>query len=115
MRRAFLILLVSGLLTAGAVPVTAHDAPNRCGRKQGDGAGWWQNRGHYVGCEKARKLAQRWEDKCVWNDNCPGEPDKIHSIDPGWKCTHKDAGYESVRVRCTANQGPAVVHFLWGS
>src|SRR5688500_9595523 len=98
-----------------SAPVGAHDAPNRCGRKHGDGAGWWKNRGHDIGCRKARLVAQRWENKCIWKDDCPGEPDKVGSVEPGFRCWNWDHGYESVKVRCRANEGPAIVHFYWGS
>jgi hypothetical protein len=118
MRRIIVIGLAVAVasLAVPVVPAVAHNAPKKCGAKEGDGAGWWKVRAHSgVRCRKARTLAQAWEDKCVARNNCPGEPDKIFKVSPGWKCWTKQHGYESVRVRCLANEGPGIVHFLWGS
>ena len=117
MKRTLFVALAIALtsMAAPVAPATAHDAPNRCGSKPGAGAGWFKVRGHGVGCFKARKLAQRWEDKCVANARCPGEPDHINSVDPGWKCWHRKSGYESVRVKCLPKSGDGIVHFHWGS
>ena len=113
---AIVLIATVASLTLPVVSVSAHNEKLRCGSKEGPGAGWFRLRSHYgIGCNKARDVAQRWEDKCVYNQNCPGEPDKINGIEPGFRCTHRKAGYETVRVRCTANEGPAVLHFLWGS
>ena len=117
-RRLLIGLTISCISIAGvpAIQATAHDAPLRCGSKKGAGAGWFKLRSHHgIGCPKARALAQRWEDKCVWRNNCPGDPDRIKKIKPGFKCRNEQAGYETVRVRCAADKGPGVVHFLWGS
>lgn len=97
-----------------AVPASAHDAPNRCGGKAGEGAGWFKVRGHNVGCEKARRVARRWEDKCVEQSGCPRRRPAEINVDPGFSCGYEDAGLETVRVRCTA-PGDRIVHFYWGS
>ena len=107
----FCILLAMPLYSAA--PAAAHDAPNRCGAKHGTGAGWWKVRGHNVRCKKARRVARRWEQKCVAN-GCPRRrATRIH-VRPGYRCRYRDAGHESVKVRCTA-EGNRVVHFFWGS
>ena len=117
MKRTLLVALALALtsIAAPTSPATAHDAPKRCGQKPGGGAGWYKVRAHGFGCMKARRLAQRWETKCVANSNCPGEPDHINSVDPGFKCWHRKAGYESVRVQCHPKSGDGQIHFLWGS
>jgi hypothetical protein len=118
MRKLFAIVLIATVASfvLPASPVGAHNAKLRCGSKEGSGAGWFRLRSHYgIGCKKARDVAQRWENKCVWKSNCPGEPDEINGIEPGFRCTHRKVGYETVRVRCTANKGPGVIHFKWGS
>lgn len=119
MKRTFLLSLAIACLSVTvlpALPAAAHDAPRRCRSKEGVGAGWFKLRGHQgIRCPKARKLAQRWENKCVWNQDCPGDIDHIKNIKPGFKCRQKQVAYETVRVRCTATTGSGVVHFRWGS
>lgn len=115
--RKWLGVLCGSVLLAGLLaipPVSAHKAPNSCGDKVGTGAGWFDSYGHNVGCKKTRRVARRWERRCVINGSCrEGRRVRIH-VAPGFRCRYKDAGYEVVRVRCTA-AGDRVVHFRWGS
>nr|MBA2600309.1 hypothetical protein [Actinomycetota bacterium] len=114
-RKLSIAILCLGLVAPlQAAPAQAHDAPNRCGQKPGFGAGWFKVRGHDVGCAQARKVARRWENKCVRDGRCdPGGPAIIH-VWPTYTCRDDQAGYESVRVKCTA-RGDRIVHFYWGS
>lgn len=115
MKRTLAVALAVSLaaLLLPMSPASAHDQPRRCGRSAGDGAGWWKLRAHGVKCRKARKVANRWEDKCIWKGPC-NEPARVN-VSPGWRCWWRQAGYETVFVRCEALEGSAVVHFLWGS
>lgn len=108
--------LATVLLWAGlaAAPALAHDAPNYCGSQTQMGAGWYDVYGHRVGCERARRIARKWEYKCINNQPCrEGEIVRINEW-PGFRCRYRDAGYEVVRVRCVA-RGDRIVHFYWGS
>ena len=117
MKRILVVALVMSVSSlAASAPVNAHNERLKCRSEGGAGAGWFKVRAHAgIGCHKARRLAERWENKCVWDQSCPGEPDQIKGIDPGFRCRDRQAGYETVRVRCTANGQQGIVHFLWGS
>jgi hypothetical protein len=114
-RKLSILILCFGLIAPlQAAPAQAHDAPNRCGQKPGAGAGWYKVRGHNVSCTMARKVARRWENKCTVEANCnPTGPTIIH-VWPTYTCRDEQAGFESVRVKCTA-RGDRIVHFYWGS
>ena len=116
MRRTVFVVLALALSTLAlpAAPAAAHDQPNRCGSDAGEGAGWWKLRAHGVGCKKARRVANKWERKCIANGPCDN-PTRINRIEPGWTCRWGDSGYESVFVRCKAHKGDGIVHFYWGS
>ena len=107
-------LLCAGLLVTVASDVIAHDAPNSCGSQSQTGAGWYDAYGHNVGCERTRRVARRWERKCITSEGCPANDSTYIGVPPGFRCRHERAGYESVRVRCVA-RGNRIVHFLWGS
>jgi len=109
------VCLVLAMPAFAASPAAGHDAPNRCGRKHAPGAGWWKARGHNVGCEKTRRVARRWENKCIFEGNCPRRGAVTIHVRPGFRCRDKQAGHESVKVRCTAEGGDRIVHFFWGS
>ena len=114
-RRLSIAVLCLGLVAPlQAAPVQAHDVPKRCGSKPGFGAGWYKVRGHDVTCIKARKVAQRWENKCVRDADCNRAGPAIIRVWPTYTCRDDQAGYESVRVKCTA-RGDRIVHFYWGS
>jgi len=113
-------LLIFPLVTVGflgsplASNVSAHNAPTRCGHKKGPGFGWDRLHGHNVGCFKARRVARRWERKCIVRGMCPRRVVKIR-VKPGYTCRRRRIpNFEGVRVRCTAD-GRRVVHFRWGS
>ena len=106
-----LAMFVAGVLVVG--PASAHKAPNSCGHQAKEGAGWYEAYGHNVGCRKTREVARRWSDKCSRTACREGEAVRIY-VHPGYTCRYRDYGYESVRVKCTA-EGDRVVHFLWGS
>ena len=116
MKRLVLVTALTGLFTA-FLPLTAvaHDAPNRCGHKRGVGAGWDRLRGHGVACDKARRIARRWERKCIHRGPCPKRRAVKIWVKPGFRCRYGNiAGFEGVRVRCIA-AGIRIVHFRWGS
>jgi hypothetical protein len=109
------------LLVAVCLPVPvassafAHDLPRRCGQKRGDGAGWFKVRAHGpVGCLKARRVARRWENKCIFGTDCPRRGAVRIRVEPGYRCRDRQVGFETVRVRCVA-EGDRIVHFHWGS
>lgn len=106
------IALVTGLLLA--VPAASHDAPNSCGSQNEMGAGWYNSYGHGVGCERTRRIARKWERKCVHGGGCPR--DRAAYIDewPGFRCRQRRLGTELFKVRCRA-EGDRVVHFEYGS
>lgn len=109
------IVLLLGLTVIPAFSASAHDASNRCGHKDGSGAGWWKNRGHGVSCKVARAVARRWEKECISDSGC--SRNRATTIRAGgytWHCAYEQAGYESVWVKC---EGPSdrIVHFYWGS
>jgi hypothetical protein len=109
-------LFLTLLLVFSLVPVvgaSAHKAGNSCGHQNADGAGWYEAYGHNVGCKKTREVARRWSDKCSRKGCREGETVRIY-VAPGFTCRHRQHGYESVRVKCTA-EGDRIVHFLWGS
>jgi hypothetical protein len=97
------------------VPADAHDAPNRCGHKRAPGAGWYKLRGHNTNCTKARRVARRWERKCIY-DTCPRtRPVKIRAGQT-FVCRYKPIPNSDfgVRVRCWA-VGKRIVHFRWAA
>ena len=117
MRKRLSIVVLTALLLS-LLPATysgAHNAPNRCGHKRSSGAGWDRVRGHGVGCDKARRVARRWEQKCIFAGDCPRSgATRIH-VRPGYRCRDRDIpGFEGVRVRCLAEEN-RIVHFRWGS
>ena len=112
MKRHLLLALV-GVLLIPAPSATAHKAPNSCGHQNADGAGWYEAYGHDVGCTKTREVARAWSKKCSRRTCREGEAVKVY-VWPGYTCRHRQHGYESVRVKCTA-EGDRIVHFLWGS
>ena len=115
MKKFTLVLLAA--LALSLVPSTsavAHDAPKRCGRKAGSGAGWWKNRGHGVSCEVARAVARRWEQECIQESGCRRRGVTIQAGGFTWRCAYEQAGHESVRVKCEGPEG-RIVHFYWGS
>ena len=113
------VLMAAAAVTVGTLPLAspaaAHNAPRRCGHSAGPGAGWYKVRAHGpVGCEKARRVARRWENKCISGTGCPRHRATHINLEPGYRCRYRQAGYESVRVKCAA-ENSRIVHFLWGS
>jgi hypothetical protein len=111
-----LAVIISAILILSLLPSPPAQAWEwkKCGSTQGSGAGWYKVRAHNVGCRVARRVARRWEAKCVWGDGCPNEDAKVRAGGFVFRCDTSDAGYESVKVRCTA-RGARVVRFYWGS
>ena len=108
------VVLVLSTLTAGTS--TAHNAPNRCGHKRAAGAGWYRLRGHNTGCKKARRVARRWERRCVLRGRCPRRRPVEIQAKQTFHCRYRnipDSDF-GVRVRCRAI-GKRVVHFLWAA
>jgi hypothetical protein len=108
-----LALAVLASLTVMVDAAPAHNAPNRCGHQRQEGAGWFRAFGHDVTCKKARAVARRWAKKCSLEFCRENQAVQIH-VWPGYSCRYRDHGYETVRVKCTA-EGDRIVHFLWGS
>jgi hypothetical protein len=109
---ALIAALVASLWVV-APTATAHDAPNYCGSQRRSGAGWFHAYGHGVGCERTKRIARKWQRKCMQQVCEEGEPVRINEW-PGFTCRYRQTGYETVRVRCTA-RGDRIVHFKWGS
>jgi hypothetical protein len=111
-------MLVAGVLVLSTVTAgtsTAHNAPNRCGHKRAPGAGWYRLRGHNTGCRKARRVARRWERRCI-TERCPRRRPVEIRVKQTFHCRYRsipDSDF-GVRVRCWATGG-RVVHFLWGA
>jgi len=96
-------------------PATAHKAPKYCGHKKQMGAGWYKLYGHETSCYVAKKVARRWENKCVWRNGCGRDGSTRIDVGSGFDCkVVKKVGIESVKVRCVASRG-RIVHFFWGS
>ena len=108
-------VLVAALIAASApaTEASAHRAPKSCGHQAKQGAGWYRAYGHNVTCKKTRTVARRWSRKCSLEFCRENQAVKIY-VWPGYTCRHEERGYESVRVKCTA-EGDRVVHFMWGS
>ncbi len=112
MKRILLMALVMLVLTAVyPVPASAHNEPLRCGHRNELGVGWWKVRAHGgAGCRTARRVAEKWHDRVL-----NGKPvDQFRVNQRKWRCRDKQAGYESVKVRCRTGESK-VVHFYWGS
>jgi hypothetical protein len=117
--KRFMALLLSCALVLSLVVVAtaqAHDAPNRCGHKRAPGAGWYKLRGHNTNCKKARRVARRWERRCVYDGQCPRRRPVTIRATQAFRCRYKTIPNSDfgVRVRCLA-VGERVVHFRWAA
>lgn len=116
MRKILAVAACLGVLSV-LIPAQAgaHQAAKYCGHQQQMGAGWYNLYGHGVPCWKAKKVAKRWQNKCVWGPGCGEDGSTRINVRPGFRCKIvQKVGTESVKVRCTAGQ-ERVVHFHWGA
>ncbi len=120
-RRDLSIVLLVSLagLALPILPASAHQAPKRCYSPNRIRYGNVQKlRAHGpVGCNKARRIGSRWDEKCFWGGGrCDeGQPEPIR-VRPGYTCIHRIVQKPQNEnphafVKCRA-KGDRVVHFI---
>jgi hypothetical protein len=107
-RTTRLVLYVAAVAAAFAIsPRPAEARYVDCGHGVVEGAGSYNIRAKWLPCSQARWVANRWSELTLAGDSAR----RVGRF----SCSYRDAGYESVAVRCTRNHGRKAVRFLWGS
>lgn len=98
MRRALLLLTLSGVLTLGVFTATAsaHGFDRKCGDHPGGvGAGWYDVKSFNTKCDEARETARHYFNRFY---------SARDSHFNGWTCHAKQKGEELFKASCVRNR-----------